>query len=508
MSRATVAAAVAAVSSIMAWTWTVTGVTAASDPHSVSTHPSWSSRAWNVYQRYYRETASATTEKANKGGGHWGRLLGMIADDRYQKKDDGISVSSTAGGMCQSPFGIDDKDRIALCFGEDSVVMASYLSDVEFATSILSTLNALGNDDDLPLFDDHVSQHGLFEFIVHHHYDKAATAATLDNDNLSVPEEDAIIVNGSMQTSAIDPSSGPPDTSSNTSDAALLNQTETLNEIDAEAPTLTSESALSATNSNSSSINDKDSNATATAPQNTSKAGINKMDGNQILRTMLKCIGSSSDDVHDFISSSFSQPDGLQEDSLGNLCSVCMQEVQEMLSADNAAASDSLANTYAGGSSNAYLQLYCTDTSGGEGGNLLLTAGGGHDGQAGPSDTFGSGGGAGIQVQAQPAKGSEFAFETFSACNGGGCGLGTHMAGENLDEEAIVTQDSYCNLDDFVTGLALVKAEVRKCILDSETELQLTSGGNSNGFIGDTSDYTAQYKYTTSFRFEIGPNQL
>ena len=136
----------------------------------------------------------------------------------------------------------------------------------------------------------------------------------------------------------------------------------------------------------------------------------------------------------------------------------------------------------------------------------MLTAGGGHDGQAGPSDTYGSGGGAGIQVQAQTLTGSKFMFDTFSACNGGGCGLGTHMAGENLDEDSIVSQDVYCDLGAFDTGLGLVKDEVRKCILDSESELRFTSGGNSNGFLGNTVDYTTQYEYTTSFSFEIGPN--
>ena len=501
------AAAVATTAVVCIMTWTGTAADAASSgvtvlaPHSASTYPSWSSRAWDVYQRYYRETTLAT-ENANKGGGRWGRLLGLIADDRFQKKDDVVSTSKV-GDVCHSPFGIDDEDRIATCFGEDSVVMASYLSDVKFATSILSTLNALGGDD-LPLFDGDVSQYGLFEFTVHHHYDEAATAATLANDNLSVPEEDAIIVNGSIQTSATDPLSGPPDTSSNASDASA----QSLNETDIEAPISTSESAQSTTNRSSSSIND-DSNATVTAPQNTSDTSLDNVDGDQILLTMLKCIGSSSDDVHGFVSSSLSQPDDLQEDSLGNLCSVCMQEVQEMLAADNgASASGSLANTYAGGSSNAYFQLYCTDASGREGGKskLLLTAGGGHDGQAGPNDTYGSGGGAGMQVQAQPLKGSEFVFDTFSACNGGGCGLGTHMAGENLDEDSIVTQDSYYDLDAFVIGLVLVKAEVRNCILDSETELKLSSGGNSNGFLGNTADYTAQYEYTTSFRFETSPN--
>ena len=97
-------------------------------------------------------------------------------------------------------------------------------------------------------------------------------------------------------------------------------------------------------------------------------------------------------------------------------------------------------------------------------------------------------------------------FDTFSACNGGGCGLGTHMAGENLDEDSIVSQDVYCDLGAFDTGLGLVKDEVRKCILDSESELRFTSGGNSNGFLGNTVDYTTQYEYTTSFSFEIGPN--
>ena len=468
--RSTAVAAVAAC--IMAWTWTATdaaaGAPGVSDQQLASAFPSWSSRAWNVYQRYYRETTSAT-ENANKGHNHWGRLLGLIADDRYQKRNDDISTSSTRGDMCHSPFGIDERDRIEECFGEDSVVMASYDSDVKFAASILSTLNALGGDD-LPLFDKKVSQTGLFEFSVHHHHDEATTAAALDNESgLSVPEEDAVIVNDNTQLSATE--------SVSTSPANITSST-------------------------------NNSDIASVTPLNTSKS-IDSMDDEQILLAMLKCIGSSSDDVHDFVSASFSQPDGLQEDSLGNLCSVCMQEVQGMLRANNdTAASDSLANTYAGGSSNAYFQLYCTNTSGGEGdkSNLLLTAGGGHDGQAGPSDTYGSGGGAGIQIQAQPPTGSEFVFDTFSACNGGGCGLGTHMAGENLDEDSIVTQDSYCDLGAFVTGLALVKAEVRKCILDPETDLRFTSGGNSNGFLGNTVDYTTQYEYTTSFSFEIGPN--
>lgn len=128
-------AAVAAVVCIMAWAWTVADVAgfSASDQQSASAFPSsWSSRAWNVYQRYYRETASASaTENANKGHNHWGRLLVMIANDRYQKRDDVVSASSTRGGMCHSPFGIDERDRIARCFGEDSVVMASYDSDVK-----------------------------------------------------------------------------------------------------------------------------------------------------------------------------------------------------------------------------------------------------------------------------------------------------------------------------------------------------------------------------------------
>ena len=205
--EATSSTAVAAVACIVAtWTWTAviasaaTGVSA-SDQQPASAFPSWSSRAWNVYQRYYRETASAT-ENANKGHHHWGRLLGMIADDRYQKRNDDISTSSTRGDMCHSPFGIDERDRITECFGEDSVVMASYDSDVKFATSILSTLNALGGDD-LSLFDEYVSQTGLFEFSVHHHYDEAGTTAALDNESaLSVPEEDAVVVNDNTQLSA------------------------------------------------------------------------------------------------------------------------------------------------------------------------------------------------------------------------------------------------------------------------------------------------------------------
>jgi len=115
---------------------------------------------------------------------------------------------------------------------------------------------------------------------------------------------------------------------------------------------------------------------------------------------------------------------------------------------------------------------------------------------------------AGMQVQSQPPKVSELVYDVFSACNGGGCDLGAHMAGEKLDEDSIVVLDSYCNPGAFVAvaGLEFVKAEIRTCILDAETELKITAGGWPNGFVGNMVDHTSQYEYTTSFRFEKGPN--
>lgn len=385
-----------------------------------------------AYQKYYR-----STDLGIINSNHWQRFLKNVevatdkapvasptpsSDDDIPNDNNGTERNAVS---CESPFGVDERDRLVSCYGEQSITTATFDSDVQFASSLLSSVQGL-----------------------------------------SVAAADAV-------------------------DAAELNDISALRNRQKQA------------NQSINQLTPKPPASTAfefhvhNVFQNEGSSVCT--DGNEDeLCSIVQCIGTSAGKVSDFIESSLSDPDVVHEHHMKNLCSACMENTTS-----NGSSSSSFGDVYGGVHGNAHMQLYCTDASTSTS-TMLLTAGGGQDGQAGPRDSAGSGGGVGMQVQLQSDT-----YESFSACNGGGCGLGTHMAGELTHaDHGEVVPDSYCDLGTFATALGLIKEEIQQCILNPDAEISVASGGSSDGKITNMASNELIFQYSTNFRFTIGPDVL